>query len=106
MFCNSLRMETGEWRTLLVPVRRRHAELSDGVALEVELDHHDRFLPHDPAVMSRVDGDDLRRSQFDDAAVRVLDVDLAMSQEPDVRVHAQIGAGHRLHVGGPVKSDW
>jgi hypothetical protein len=75
------------------------------VPLEVEFDQHgDRFPADDPAVVARVDRDDLRSSVLDDAAVRVLDVDLAAGEKPDVGVHAQIGADQRLHVHRPAES--
>jgi hypothetical protein len=78
-----------------VLVFRRHAEAVDGVALEVELDqHHGLFADH-PPVMPRIDRDDLRRLVLDDAAVGVLDVDLAAREEPDVRVRACRGPCRR-----------
>src|ERR1039457_5964784 len=57
-----------------------------------------------PAIMTRLDNDDLRSRELDSAAVRILDVDLAAGQEPNVRVHAEIGADDRFHVFGPAKS--
>src|SRR5262245_59856299 len=81
-----------------VTVSVRHAQASDRVALEIEFDQHHRLAADDPAVMSRLDRDDLRRLVFDDAAVGVFDVNLAARQEADVCVHAEVGAGHRFHV--------
>ena len=63
-------------------MRVGHAEAVDGVALEVELDQHDRFLADDPAVVARFDRDDLRRLVLDDAAVGVFDVNLAARGKP------------------------
>src|SRR5262249_61786721 len=45
-----------------------------------------------------------RRLEFDDAAVAVLDVDFAVHEEPDVGVHAEIGADDRFHVLRPSES--
>ena len=87
-----------------VCVRGRHPEAVHGVALEVELDQDDRLLADDPAVVARLDRDDLRRLVLDDAAVGVLDVDLAAREEADVRVHAELGADDRLHVHGPAEA--
>ena len=64
----------------LVAMRVRHSEAVDRIAFEVELDHHDRFLAHHPAVVPRLDGDNLRRLVLDDAAVGVLDVDFARAR--------------------------
>src|SRR5215831_4925389 len=87
-------------------MRVRHAEAIDGVAFEIELDHHDRFLADDPTVVPGVDGDDLRRLMFDDAAVGVLDVNLAAREEADVRVHTEVRPRHRLHVLLPMEARW
>ena len=67
---------------------------------------HHRFLAHHPAVVTGVDGDDLRRPVLDDAAVRILDVDLAVHEETDVRVHAEVGADHGFHVHRPAEAGW
>src|SRR5664280_2562953 len=89
-----------------VPVRLRHAELADRLALEVEFDQDRSLITDNPAIMTRLDNDDLRSRELDSAAVRILDVDLAAGQEPNVRVHAEIGADDRFHVFGPAKSQW
>src|SRR6185295_9794168 len=75
-----------------------------GLAVEVKLDHDGLFVAHHPAVMTGIDGHDLRRPELALAAVRVLDVDLAPRQKPHVRVHAELGADDRLHVRGPAES--
>src|ERR1017187_10248834 len=87
-----------------VPVRSRHSELADRLALEVEFDQDRSLITDNPAIMTGLDDDDLRSRKLDSAAVRILDVDLAAGQEPDVRVHAEIGADDRFHVFGPAKS--
>jgi hypothetical protein len=56
--------------------------------------------------VTRFDRNDLRRFALDDAAVGVLDVNLALGEEADVGVHAEVGTDRRLHVLGPVESRW
>src|ERR1019366_6104386 len=87
-----------------VPVRSRHSELADRLALGVEFDQDRSLITDNPAIMTGLDDDDPRSRELDSAAVRILDVDLAAGQEPDVRVHAEIGADDRFHVFGPAKS--
>jgi len=81
-----------------------HAEALRGVALEVELDDHDRFFADDPAVMAWFDGDDLRRFVLDDAAIRVFDVDFAVREKSGVGVHAEIRADDVLHILRPAET--
>src|ERR1019366_2110955 len=87
-----------------VPVRLRHPELADRLALEVEFDQDRSLITDNPAIMTGLDDDNLGRRELDSAAVRILDVDLVAGQEPDVRLHAEIGADDRFHVFGPAKS--
>jgi len=58
----------------------------------------------DPSVVAGFDRDDLRRRVLDDAAVCVFDVNLAVHEEADVRVHAELGAHDRLHVPRPAEA--
>lgn len=90
--------------SVLVPVRLRHSEPADCFSFEIELNQHDRLGADDPAVVTRVDGDDLRRPVLDDAAVGVFDVDLPVREKADVRMHAEVGTHDRLHVHGPAES--
>ncbi len=53
-------------------VFRRHAESPHRVALEVELDHHGRFVPNHPAIVSRFDRDRLWSRELHRASVGVL----------------------------------
>ena len=46
----------------------------------------------------------MRRLEFIDAAIGESDVDLAMSHEADVRMHAVFGADDGLQIFGPVES--
>ncbi len=82
----------------------RHAKARDGVAFEVELDQDHRLPADDPAVVSRIDGHDLRRLELDHAAVGVFDVNLPARQEADMRVHATLGADNRLHRFRPAET--
>ena len=52
-------------------MRVGHPEPLDRVSLEVELDQHDRLVADHPAVVARLDRDNLRRLVLDDAAVGV-----------------------------------
>jgi len=81
-----------------VPMAVRHAQPTGGLSFEIELDHHNRFFADDPPVVTRLDRDDLRSTMLDDASVRIFDVNLAVDEEADVRVHAQLGANHGLHI--------
>jgi hypothetical protein len=69
-----------------VLVRLRHPELADRLALEVEFDQYRSLITDNPAIMTGLDDNDLRSRELDSASVRILDVDLAAGQEPDVRV--------------------
>jgi hypothetical protein len=87
-----------------VAVRLRHAESTGRLAFEVEFNQHGGLVPHDPAVVSRLNDDDLRRGEFQGAAVRELNVYAAAGQEAYMRVHAEFGASDLLHLGGPAES--
>jgi hypothetical protein len=87
-----------------MPMGVWHAQPADGVALEVELDYHNRLLADHPPIVAGFDRHNLRRLELDDASVAVLDVNLAPHQEPDVGVHTEVGADDRFHVFRPVES--
>src|SRR5437016_3813077 len=93
-------------RLLLTPmlVSFRHPQAAGGVPFKIKFDHHRGLVTHNPPVVTRLDGDDLWRGELQSAAVRVLNVDLAGSQESDMRVHAEIRAHDGFHVPGPAKS--
>ena len=80
-----------------------HAESSDRVPFEIELDQNHGLLADNPAVVAGVDSYDLRGFVFDHATVGIFDVDLAAHEEPDVRVHAEVGADGRLHIDRPAE---
>src|SRR5436190_16480713 len=84
-----------------MPVGVGHAEAADGVLFEVELDQDDRLAADAPAVMARLEGDDLRSTVLDDTAVRVLDVDLSTHEEPDMSMHTEGGPDDGFHVDRP-----
>jgi hypothetical protein len=93
------------WKNPLpMPMRFRHPEPADGLSLEIELDQHRGLVSHYPPVVPRLDSDDLGSHELQDATVRILNIDLTAGQEPDVRVHAEIRADDRFHIGGPAKS--
>jgi len=89
-----------------VPVRLRHPEPIDGIALEIELNQNRGLVANDPPVMSRFDRHGLRGRKLGSAAIRILNMDLTAYQEPDVRVHADIGTDDCPHVRGPAESRW
>ena len=78
-------------------------ETARGAFLGVELDENRLFVSHDPRVVARLEHDDLRRDVFERAAVVVLPLDVATREKPDVRVHTELGTGHRLHVRRPAE---
>ena len=65
-----------------VPVCVGHTESRDRLTLEIELNHHDGLLADNPAVVAWLDRDNLGRLVFDDAAVRVFDVNLSAREKP------------------------
>src|SRR5688500_18737201 len=81
-----------------------HPEALYRLALEVELNEHHGLVADDPAIMARFDRDDLRRLALHATAVRILDMDASTRKEPDVRMHAQIGADDWFHVDRPPES--
>jgi hypothetical protein len=81
-----------------------HPQTVDGVALEIELDQHRRLIAHDPAVMARIDGDNLGSRVFDHTAIGVLDVDPSPGEKAHVGMHAQVGPHNRLHIDRPAES--
>jgi hypothetical protein len=76
-----------------VPVRFRHPKPANGISLEVELDQYRRLVPDHPPVVPRVDRNDHRSHQLQGAPVRVLNVDVAASPEPDVRMQRSVPTG-------------
>src|SRR4051812_19666903 len=105
----SIVMTRGHWRPArrasLRPaaVRIGHAEALGGLSFEVHFDQDGRLVADDVAVVAGFDRDHLRRDEFHRRAVTVVDVDAAARDEPDVRVHAQLGPHLRLHVRGPAE---
>src|SRR5215471_11128444 len=86
------------------PVAVRHAELRRRVAHEIHFDQDGGLVADDPAVVAGLDGDDLRRGELERRAVAVADPDASARDEPDVRVHAEVGADGVLHVRRPPES--
>lgn len=87
-----------------VRVFRWHPEPPHSVAFEVKLDHHGRFVPDHPSVVTRFYRDRLRRRELRRASVGVLDMDLPLREEPNVRVLAEFCPDDRLYVARPAES--
>jgi hypothetical protein len=75
-------------------------------ALEIELNENSWFIAHHPGVMTGVNRHDLRGGEFESAAIRIMDVDLAASEEAHVSVHTQVSTHNSFHVGGPAEASW
>ena len=101
--CVYLCSSVGEKKKFSMRVLARYAELLRRLAFEVELNHDRRLISHHPAVMSRFDGNRLRCSEFQRAAVGVPNMDLALGEKTNVRVLAQISAHDRFHVLRPIE---
>jgi hypothetical protein len=82
----------------------RHSQPARRFAFEVKFNQDGRLVPYHPRVVPRFDRDRLWSGVLHDAAVCVLDMDLAASEEPHVRMHAEIGARDRFHSSGPTES--
>jgi hypothetical protein len=82
------------------------AQAIRGFALEVELDENGRPIAHDPCIMTGVNRNHLRRGEFETAAIRVMDVDLAASEEAHVSVHTELSANDGFHVSGLAEAGW
>src|SRR5208283_3046409 len=92
-------------RTLIaMTVALGHSTHASRLVLEVEFDQYSRLGTHHPALVARLDNHYLRRSELRDAAVRVLNMDLTVGEEPDVGVHAEIGSDDGFDVGRPAES--
>jgi hypothetical protein len=82
----------------------RHSQPADRLALEVEFNQYGRLFPHHPCVVPRLDRNNLWSGELQDAAVGILNMDLAASEEPHMRVHAEIAPDDRFHLSGPAES--
>jgi hypothetical protein len=83
---------------------RRNAQPLYRLAREVELDEHGGFVSYDITSMTGFDGDELRGFILDHTPIGKLDVDLAVSHEAYVGVHAQIRPDDGFQVGVPIES--
>jgi hypothetical protein len=52
----------------------------------------------------RLDRHNLRGGELLDAAVGILNMDLAAGEEPHMRMHTEIAADNRFHLSGPAES--
>jgi hypothetical protein len=82
------------------------AQAIRGLALEIKLNENGGLIAHDPGVMTGVNRNHLRGGEFESAAIRVTDVDLATGKEAHVSMHAEISAYKGFHVGGPAEAGW
>ena len=85
-------------------MRAGHSQPVDRIPLKIELDDHDGLLADNPAVMTRLDRENLWSLVLDHAAVGVLDVNLTTDEESDVGVHTQRRSNDRLHIDGPAEA--
>ena len=81
----------------------REPEAARGAFLGVELDENRLLVPDHPRVVAGLEHDDLGRDVFEPAAVVVFALDVSAGEKADVRVHAKLGAGDRLHVCRPAE---
>jgi hypothetical protein len=82
----------------------RHAEALNRFRLEIKLDQHGWLIPHHPAIMTRLDRYGRRRGELLDAPVGILDMNLPLGEEANMRVHAAVRLGDGLHVRRPTKA--
>src|ERR1019366_6779022 len=83
----------------------RHSQITNRIAAKVELYEHRWVVPLHPPIVPRFNGHHLRCAELKNAAVREFHVNLAARQEPDMRVHAEVGTYRGFHVLRPPKSD-
>src|SRR5688572_28440442 len=83
-----------------------HAHAPDRVTLEIEFDDDGGCVANHPAVMARLDRQELRRAVLDHTAVSVFDVNRSPCEKPYVRMHAERGSADRLHVFRPAEPYW
>lgn len=81
-----------------------HSQPVDRFALEIEFNHDYGLVAHDPGIVHRLDGKNLGSGKIRRAAVSVLNMNLAASEKPDVRVQAIVTADDCLHLFGPTES--
>lgn len=81
-----------------------NAELLDCVPFEVEFDKDTGLITHDPGVMTRRDGENTRGDMVFDTAVAEDDANTALGQKTHMGVHAELGLGDGLHLGGPAET--
>ena len=84
------------WRSM--GMFRWHPQPPHRIALEIKPDHHGRFRPDHPAVVARLDRDRLRSGELHGASIGVLNMDLAVRQEPDVSMLAKLRPDDCLHI--------
>jgi len=83
---------------------RRHTEPVYRFAFEIELDEHGGLIANHIALMSGLDGDELRSFVLDNAPIGKANVDLTLGHETHMRVHAEIGPHDGLQVRVPIEA--
>jgi len=77
------------------------AQAIRGFSLEIKLNENGRRIAHNPGVMPGSNRNHLRGHEFENAAIRVMNVDLTASEEAHVSVHTELSAHNELHMSGP-----
>jgi hypothetical protein len=77
----------------------RHTKPARRLAFEIKLDENRGFIARNPSIMSGFHGDYLRGSELRRATIPVSNIDSALRQEADVRMHAKICSHSRFYVG-------
>jgi hypothetical protein len=58
-------------------MRRRHPESGSRLTLEIKFNQDSGLIAYNPAIVTRIDGDDLRRDQLQAAPILILNVNPA-----------------------------
>ena len=81
----------------------RHSKPLCRLPLEIKLDHHSRFVPDNPTIMSRRDCYNLGRNELHNTTVAVLYMNLAASEQTHMGMLPQIGSHNRFHMLRPAE---
>jgi hypothetical protein len=89
---------------LLVRMQFSYTQLTHGVALKVEFDENRALFADNPAVVSRLDCQDLRSYELESATVCVLNADAAAREKTCMCMHAQVSTDDGFDVRGPAEA--
>ena len=81
-----------------------YSKLARRIAFEIQFDDDCALVADDPAIVSRLDGDHLRRVELNRATIRVLNVNTAASKKPNVCELAEFMVDHGLDVLRPAEA--